>query len=301
MILSPTFWPSGIAVLAYGLATLWPSARRAETEAPDTAITPTGAPSSATPPSESVVRAALLLGWLAQGLAIALDVLSLDSPLPGARFGFAPALSVTAWLVLAVYAIENRRLGLTGLRRSLALLCLVAVTLALYFPGQAHATAGSAWAPLHWLTGFASYGLIGAALLHAALLRHAERRMRAGTGASAASGLTSSPLRAKGQALGMPLLRLEALTLRFVAAGFAMLSLTLLLGAAFAPWHWDHKTVFSLLSWAVFAVLLVGRARFGWRGQQAIRWLLAGSALLLLAYVGSRFVLEVILHRQVVA
>ena len=56
-------------------------------------------------------------------------------------------------------------------------------------------------------------------------------------------------------------------------------------------WRW------SVLSWVVFATLLVGRVRFGWRGRLAIRWLVAGSALLLLAYVGSRFVLEVILHR----
>lgn len=288
MILSPTFWPSGVAVLAYALATVWPL-RAADASA--------SAPPS-TPEGEGLVRKALLLGWLAQGAAIALDALSLDSPLPGARFGFAPALSVTAWLVLAVYAIESRRLALPSVRRSLSLLALGTVVLAWLFPGQAHATAGSAWAPLHWLTGFASYGLIGAALLHAALLRHAERRLRAGTGSS---GQIPSPARPKGQALGMPLLRLESLTLRFVAAGFVMLSLTLVLGAAFAPWRWDHKTVFSVLSWAVFAVLLTGRARFGWRGQQAIRWLMAGSTLLLLAYVGSRFVLEIILHRPVVA
>ena len=59
--------------------------------------------------------------------------------------------------------------------------------------------------------------------------------------------------------------------------------------------------MFSVLSWGVFATLLVGRSRFGWRGRQAIRWLVAGSTLLLLAYVGSRFVLEVVLHRPVVA
>ncbi len=289
MILSPTFWPSSVAVLAYALAALWPA--RAE----DASAAPARPTLSA-----HAVRIALWLGWLAQGAAIALDVLSLDSPLPGARFGFAPALSVTAWLVLAVYAIESRRLGLPGLRRSLAWLALGTVVLAWRFPGQAYANAGSAWAPLHWLTGFASYGLMGAALLHAALLQHAERRLRAGTG-STASGQIPSGARPKGQALGMPLLRLESLTLRFVAAGFVMLSLTLLLGATFAPWRWDHKTVFSVLSWGVFAVLLVGRARFGWRGRQAIRWLMAGSTLLLLAYVGSRFVLEVILHRPVVA
>jgi ABC-type uncharacterized transport system permease subunit len=170
------------------------------------------------------------------------------------------------------------------------------VVLAWVFPGRAYAASQiDAWAPLHWVTGFASYGLIGAALLHAALLTHAERRLRSG---SAGSGQIPSPNRPAGQALGMPLLRLESLTLKFVAAGFAMLSLTLLLGAAFtSPWKWDHKTIFSILSWLVFATLLIGRARFGWRGRQAIRWLIAGSLLLLLAYVGSRFVLEILLHR----
>jgi ABC-type uncharacterized transport system permease subunit len=78
-----------------------------------------------------------------------------------------------------------------------------------------------------------------------------------------------------------------------------MLTLTLVLGAWLSTtWHWDHKTVFSALSWAVFAILLAGRAQFGWRGRFAIRWLIAGSLLLLLSYVGSRFVLEVLLHRS---
>ena len=62
-------------------------------------------------------------------------------------------------------------------------------------------------------------------------------------------------------------------------------------------WHWDHKRVFSVLAWIAFATLLLGRARFGWRGRKAVRVLYAGSVLLLLGYVGSRFVLEVILRR----
>jgi ABC-type uncharacterized transport system permease subunit len=97
---------------------------------------------------------------------------------------------------------------------------------------------------------------------------------------------------------GMPLLRLERLTFRFVGAGFVVLSLALLLGAWFAsPWRWDHKAVFSILGWLVFASLLAGRRAFGWRGPRATRWLYAGAGLLLLAYVGSRFVLEVLLQR----
>ncbi len=68
-------------------------------------------------------------------------------------------------------------------------------------------------------------------------------------------------------------------------------------GAAGRAWKWDHKTTFSVLAWITFAILLIGRARFGWRGRTARRVLYAGSALLLLAYVGSRFVLEVVLAR----
>jgi ABC-type uncharacterized transport system permease subunit len=55
--------------------------------------------------------------------------------------------------------------------------------------------------------------------------------------------------------------------------------------------------VFSVLSWQTFAILLIGRAAFGWRGKRAVRVLYAGSVFLLLAYVGSRFVMEIILGR----
>ena len=104
----------------------------------------------------------------------------------------------------------------------------------------------------------------------------------------------------------MPLLKLERLTFRFVAAGFVLLTATLLAGTLFGEvlygsahigWRWDHKRVFALLSWLVFATLLFGRWQFGWRGKRALRMLYAGAALLLLAYVGSRFVVEVLLER----
>jgi ABC-type uncharacterized transport system permease subunit len=59
----------------------------------------------------------------------------------------------------------------------------------------------------------------------------------------------------------------------------------------------DHKTLFAFASWGIFATLLIGRHVWGWRGKRALRWTLAGFALLILAYVGSRFVAEVILGR----
>jgi ABC-type uncharacterized transport system permease subunit len=281
MILSPaslTLWPSVIAVAAYGLGSLLPDGGGQDDVAKGRRI-----------------WAALTLAWLAHAVSIVLDTFSWNSPHPAARFGFAPALSVTSWLVLAVYAVESHRLGLPAVRRALAWLAAGTVVLSWAFPGQEHPSSGSPWAPLHWIAGFASYGLIGAALMHAALMRVAEKQLRARPGSPV--GKLNAP-----QALGMPLLRLESLTLRFVAAGFAMLTLTLALGIwSSSPWHWDHKSVFSVLSWFVFAILLVGRYQFGWRGRQAVRWLYAGSTLLLLAYVGSRFVMEVVLHRPISA
>ncbi len=236
------------------------------------------------------LRKALLVGWIAQGLSIVIDIAGIGSSIPGARFGFAPALSITLWLVLSVYEVENRFVPLPGVRRALATCGMVVVVLAWLFPGQVHAQADSVWAPLHWLLGIASYGLFGVAVLHALLLNRAERQMRP-------TALPRMP-----PAKGPPLLRLERLTFGFVAAGFVLLSAAILLGAWFAdPWRWDHKAVFSILGWLVFAGLLAGRRAFGWRGPKATRGVYAGAVLLLLAYVGSRFVLEVVLHRPPVS
>jgi ABC-type uncharacterized transport system permease subunit len=234
----------------------------------------------------TALRAALLIGWIAHAMAICADVAGIGSDVVVARFGFAPALSMTVWLVLAVYLVESRFVPLPGARRVLAVLGIVVVIVAWLFPGELRPQVASRWAPVHWALGIASYGLFGAAVLHAAMLNRAERQMRTAVMA------TSSASK------GMPLLQLERMTFRFVGAGFIVLSAAILLGAWFAhPWRWDHKTVFSMLGWLVFAGLLAGRRAFGWRGVAATRGVYAGAALLLLAYVGSRFVLEVLLHR----
>ena len=234
----------------------------------------------------SGLRAALLVGWVTHALAIFVDIAGIGSDIVAARFGFAPALSMTVWLVLAVYVIESRFVPLPGARRTLAVLGIAVVALAWAFPGEIRPTAPSRWAPLHWALGIASYGLFGAAVLHAAMLNRAERMMRPGAVA------------AIGAAKGMPLLQLERMTFRFVGAGFVALSAAIVLGTwSASPWRWDHKAVFSVLGWLVFAGLLAGRRAFGWRGPSATRGVYAGAALLLLAYVGSRFVLEVLLHR----
>ncbi|GAB3666620.1 cytochrome C assembly family protein [Ramlibacter alkalitolerans] len=232
--------------------------------------------------SEQAARRALLAAWILHGLTLAWGLLG-DAP----RFGFAPAVSMTAWLVLTVYAIERQMFPQLKARWALTALGSLAVLLALAFPGTPMHVAESPWLPLHWALGIAAYGLFAAAVVHAWLMQRTEQTMRQATEPHA----------------GLPLLTLERLTFRFAAAGFVLLSATLLAGIFFSEvlygqaWRWDHKTVFSVLSWVAFALLLLGRARFGWRGRKAVRVIYVGSLLLLLAYVGSRFVLEVLLRR----
>jgi ABC-type uncharacterized transport system permease subunit len=97
-----------------------------------------------------------------------------------------------------------------------------------------------------------------------------------------------------------PLTELESLLFRSIAAGFALLSAALLSGGLFVDdllaQHLVHKTVLSVLSWLVFGALLLGRARYGWRGRRAVRMTLGAMALLLLAFFGSKFVLEMVLQ-----
>ena len=227
--------------------------------------------------------AALLAAWVLHGLLLVIDIGGLGQSEPGARLGFAPVLSMTVWLVVAVYIVESRLVPLPSVRQWLAPAGLLAVLVCAVFPGEFRPIT-SRLAPLHFALGVGAYGLFGVAVLHAFMLDAAERRLRA---------------RGPGPGPGMPLLLLEKITFRFVEAGFAVLTATLVLGIVnTVHWRWsDRKAVFSLMAWAVFAALLAGRHLRGWRGRQATRWLYAGTALLLLAYVGSRFVLEVILGR----
>jgi ABC-type uncharacterized transport system permease subunit len=236
--------------------------------------------------SASGARMGVALGWLLHGVTLAWGFWG-----EALHFGFAPALSVTAWLVAAVYAVETQMFPQLQTRWALCGLGAAAVILALIFPGAVLPANTSVWFPVHLAFGIACYGLFGTAAVHAWFMTRAEKRIR----------------HAEDPHSGVPLLTLERLTYRFVMAGFVLLSATLLVGFGFGEavygrghaWRWDHKTVFSVLSWVTFAVLLVGRARFGWRGKRAVRVLYAGSAFLLLAYVGSRFVMEVMLGRGV--
>jgi len=208
------------------------------------------------------------------------------------RFGFAQALSVMMWLGVAIYWVESLFYSLEGMEPLVLPLAALAAPLPAMFPGLASsgAHAQAIEFRLHLALAMIAYSLFVIALLHATLMAVAERQLHR----------KSTP------ALGNlpPLLTLEKLLFRVIAAAFAFLTLTLLTGIAFSEslfgraLRFDHKTVFAILSWATFGWLLLGRWQYGWRGRTALRWTLTGFVLLLLAYVGSRFVLEVVLKRS---
>lgn len=100
-----------------------------------------------------------------------------------------------------------------------------------------------------------------------------------------------------------PMQTMETLLFRMISIGFVVLGISLLSGVVYIDdlfaQHLVHKTILSIAAWSLFGVLLWGRWQFGWRGRTAIRWTISGFILLMLAYFGSKFVIELVLDRTV--
>jgi ABC-type uncharacterized transport system permease subunit len=230
---------------------------------------------------------------------------------PTLRFGFGQALSVTLWLAVLIYWFESLFVNLEGMQGLVLPLAAVCVAIPAVFPGlEAPPYAHGAGFRAHLTLAMVSYSLFTIGALHALLMALLEGtlhgdRLRAGKREGPAraerqggAGLLAGPL-----ASLPPLLTLERLLFRILTLGFVLLTLTLATGALFSEevfgkaFRFNHKTLFAVISWVIFGLLLAGRWRYGWRGRKALRWTLAGFLALLLAYVGSRFVLEVVVGR----
>jgi len=232
-------------------------------------------------------RAVMFVAIALQGIAIYGDLF----PDGGMRFGFGAAITLMLWLALLFYWIESFYARLEGLQMVVLPLAAVAALLPLALPAQhvlPHATSPVFRA--HFMMAMLAYSLATLAALHALLMAAAERRLHKGRLSRALANLP-------------PLLTMEALLFRLILIAFILLTLTLASGILFSETlfgkalTFDHKTIFAIISWVIFAALLAGRHLYGWRGRIALRWTLAGFVALMLAYVGTRFVLEVILGR----
>lgn len=243
------------------------------------------------------IAAATFFGWLLHGVALGAEVFLTDS----LRLGFAIMLSATLWVSVAAYWLENRNFSLDGLRVLVLPCAAVAVLLPLLFPGSVVSLEGKS--PLfswHIAIAILAYSTLTIAAFHAVLMTLQESRLHTRSAAMQNGWFALAIDRLPA------LLTMEKLLFRLIGFGFILLTLTVLSGVVFSEQlfgkavKWDHKTVFTMMSWLLFGVLLAGRRWRGWRGRTALSFTLLGFTMLLLAYVGSRFVLEVILHRSVV-
>ncbi|HEX2531469.1 MAG TPA: cytochrome c biogenesis protein CcsA [Burkholderiaceae bacterium] len=240
------------------------------------------------------ISAGTAVAWLLHGGALWADVIA-----PGSlRLGFSIMLSATLWISVGAYWLENRNFTLDSLRVLVLPCAAVAVFLPVVFPGSVVPLQGkSPWFSWHIAVSILAYSTLTIAAFHAVLMALQESQLHIRStmirGGWFAAALDRLPA----------LLTMEKLLFRLIAFGFVLLSLTVLSGVFFSEelfgtaFKWDHKNVFTMLSWILFGLLLAGRKWRGWRGRTALSFTLSGFATLLLAYVGSRFVLEVVLHR----
>jgi ABC-type uncharacterized transport system permease subunit len=213
------------------------------------------------------------------------------------RFGFAHALSATLWITVIIVWLESFVSASRGLFLLVLPLSAITVVLPLAYPGSFLGQATDApMFRLHLLLAILAYSLLTIAAMQALLMASMDRRLHGetlGGRGRLAHFLDRLP----------PLLAMEKVLFRLIGAGFVLLTATLVSGVFFSEeifgraLRFDHKTIFTFAAWFVFCALLVGRVVFGWRGRTALRWTLTGFAMLMLAYVGSRFVLEVLLQR----
>lgn len=240
------------------------------------------------------ISAGTALGWLLHGAALWMDAIAPG----GLRIGFAVMLSATLWISVAAYWLENRNFQLDGLRVLVLPSAIVALILPVIFPGSVMSLVGkSELFPWHIVISILAYSTLTVAAFHAVLMALQESRLHTRVGAKEGGWLAVAVDRLPA------LLTMEKLLFRLIGLGFFLLTLTVLSGIVFSEelfnraFQWNHKIIFTLLSWLLFGILLLGRYWRGWRGKTALSFMLSGFATLLLAYVGSRFVLEVILHR----
>ena len=225
----------------------------------------------------------------------------------GLVFGFAQALSMMAWVGIALYWVEGWFFRLYGMLPLVLGMAMIFSFLPYVFEGAIISTKAvhSPGFRLQWMTANMAYGIMFLAALQAILMTWQDKNLRSNKGTHSASWLQLLVLGQRTSLLDQlpPLLTMERVLFNVIGIGFCLLTVAVFSGAFFSqalfgrPLTLDHKTIFSLMSWSMFGGLLYANWKVGLRGAQASKWVLGSFGVLLLAYVGSRFVLEVILQK----
>jgi ABC-type uncharacterized transport system permease subunit len=205
----------------------------------------------------------------------------------GFNMGIFNAMSLIAWTIALLLLISS----LTKPVENLGIVIMPIAAIAIFLDNRyqtVHFISGqlSSGLTIHILVSMLAYSLFTLASVQAILLAIQDHHLRQRHPGGFIRALP-------------PLQTMESLLFEMIAVGFVLLSLALLSGFAFLEnmfqQHLAHKTVLSIVAWLVFGTLLWGRYRFGWRGQKALIWTLSGFVVLMLAYFGTKIVLELIL------
>ncbi len=201
---------------------------------------------------------------------------------------FGHALTLVSWIMLLMYWCGSFFYKLNGLQLFLFPLTVLCLAGAYVFPGQSEGVIlPNQYVVLHIVASLLSYCLFGLATLMAWLVIYMEKQLHR---------KNFKPL-----VFLPPLLSIERLMFQMIQLGFIGLTITVIGGVFFsnqifnAPFAWTHKSVFGILSWIVYAFLLLMHFYSNWRGRKAAIWVVVGFVLMVLAYFGSKFVIEVIL------
>ena len=230
----------------------------------------------------------LTLGFL----AVALHAFALWQEIvapEGLNLSLFNSLSLVAWTVAALVLVATVSKPLEALAVLMLPAAAVAVGLDLVMPGHRILPTGTPFGlELHVLFAILAYSVLSVAAIEALAVAFAERRLRDRRPTMVIHLLP-------------PLRTMEDLLFQLIGTGVLLLTVALVAGFMFVQdlfaQHLIHKTVLSVLAWCIFVVLLWGRRQFGWRGIRAVRYTLAGFVVLMLAFFGSKFVLEVVLQR----
>lgn len=233
-------------------------------------------------------RSSIRLAWVSLALHagyVGLVFLQYQS-LNFSFFNAAALVALFIVLLLLFAAIDKpvEKLGIAVFPLAAAL-----ISLDLIFPEQSHPLNAHGWQMnVHVLTSITAFSLLNIAAAQAILLAIQDQQLR---GHNPKRLMLALP----------PLQAMETLLFQMISAGLFFLTVALASGFLFMEdlfaQHLAHKTVLSIIAWIIFSSLLLGRLRYGWRGATAIRWTLIGFVLLLLAYFGSKLVLEFILKK----
>ncbi len=208
----------------------------------------------------------------------------------GINLSLSGAIALVAWLVSSLYLLVSLWRPIDNLGVLIMPVAALTVLLDWLRPASAPVTLTSYPQAIHIVVALVAYSLLSLAAVQSVMLLVQDRKLKHKHPGGFLRALPSMQT-------------MEQIMFQMIALGFVLLTLTLVSGFFFSEqvfgtaFKLTHHVVLAALGWFVYGVLLVGRLRFGWRGRTAVRWTLGGFALLVLGYFGTKFVLEILLHR----